>query len=240
MELAARFRSFCFDLFFYGLTIPFFIFLWIPMIILPRWFCAYWYKTWTYVMMQGLKIIVGLDYRVVGKEKLDNALKNGPVILACKHQSAWETLIFALLVDQFVIVLKKQLVMIPGYGNYLIKLNSIVIDRTNGIKSLKSLLQQGKNAIANNRSILIFPEGKRCNYGESTNLQSGISIIYNDLKVPVVPIALNSGKFWARRAKFKKPGCITLEFLDPIAPGLPKNEFMHLLKESIDTACAKL
>ena len=184
--------------------------------------------------------MVGLDYRIIGKEKLNDALKNGPVILACKHQSAWETLIFSVLVDQFVIVLKKQLLMIPGYGNYLIKLNSIVIDRTNGIKSLKSLLQQGKDAIANNRSILIFPEGKRCNYGELTNLQSGISIMYNDLKVPVIPIALNSGKFWARRAKFKKPGCITLEFLDPIAPGLPKNEFMHLLKESIDTACAKL
>jgi len=190
--------------------------------------------------MYALKLIVGLDYQVVGKEILDEALKNGPVILACKHQSVWETLIFSTLVDRFVIVLKKQLVQIPGYGSYLIKLNSIVIDRSNGIKSLKSLIKQGQEAISNNMSILIFPEGRRGNYGDSVALQSGISVIYKELNVPVVPIALNSGKFWARRSRFKRAGCITMEFLDPIPAGLSKNEFVSLLQERMETACAKL
>lgn len=240
MELIARIRSLCFDLFFYGFTIPMFTFIWIPCIILPRRFCFFWYRLWTHIILKALKILVGLDYRVIGKEKLDAALKNGPVILACKHQSAWETLIFSTLVDRFVIVLKKQLVLIPGYRSYLIKLNSIVIDRENGIKSLKSLIKQGKEAIAKNMSILIFPEGRRINYGDTTNLQAGISVMYKELNVPVMPVALNSGKFWARRSRFKKPGCITLEFLEPISPGLPKSEFLPLLQERIDTACAKL
>lgn len=240
MNIIARFRSFCFDVFFYAFTISLFIILWIPVILLPRWCCVLWYKTWTQVIMFALKIMVGLDYQVVGKEKLDKVLENGPVILACKHQSAWETLIFSTVVKRFVIVLKKQLVQIPGYGSYLIKLNSIIIDRSNGMKSLKSLITQGKEAIGNNFSILIFPEGRRGVYGEQGEYQSGIGVLYQELKVPVVPIALNSGKFWARRSGFKKSGCIIMKFLDPIPAGLPRNEFMNLLQERIETACAKL
>ena len=240
MDIIARFRSFCFDVFFYAFTISLFIILWIPVILLPRSFCMLWYKTWTTIIMCVLKLFVGLDYKVVGKEKLDEILKNGPVILACKHQSAWETLIFSTLVKRFVIVLKKQLTQIPGYRSYLVKLNSIVIDRSNGMKSLKSLLKQGKEAIANNFSILIFPEGRRGIYGQSGEYQSGIGILYQELNVPVVPVALNSGKFWSRRAKFKKPGCITIEFLDPIPANLPRNEFMSLLQDHIETACARL
>jgi 1-acyl-sn-glycerol-3-phosphate acyltransferase len=240
MDIVARLRSFCFDVFFYAFTISLFIILWIPVILLPRWCCVLWYKTWTHIIMFALKITVGLDYKILGQAKLDKILENGPVILACKHQSAWETLIFSTLVKRFVIVLKKQLVQIPGYGSYLIKLNSIVIDRSNGMKSLKSLIHQGKKAIDNNFSILIFPEGRRGVYGESGDYQSGISILYQELNVPVVPVALNSGKFWARRSRFKKPGCITLEFLDPIPAGLPRSEFLPLLKERIEAGCVKL
>ena len=94
--------------------------------------------------------------------------------------------------------------------------------------------------IDNNFSILIFPEGRRGAYGQPGNYQSGIGILYQELNVTVVPISLNSGKFWARRSKFKKPGCITLEFLDPIPAGLPRTEFMQLLQERIESGCAKL
>jgi len=236
----ARMRSWCFDIFFFTFTISLFVILWVPVILLPRGACVLWYKTWTHIIMFALKVIVGLDYQIVGKEKLDVALKHGPVILACRHQSAWETLIFSTLVAKFVIVLKKQLVQIPGYGSYLIKLNSIVIDRSDGLKSLKSLVKQSKEVIAKGMSILIFPEGRRVNYGDPVELKAGIGIIYNELNVPVVPIALNSGKFWARRSKFKQPGCITLEFLEPIPAGLPKNEFLTLLKERLEIACARL
>lgn len=240
MEIIARFRSLIFDVFFYAFTIVLFIILWIPINLLPRRYCVLWYKTWTHIIMFALKLIVGLDYKVVNKHKIDNAIKSGPVIIACKHQSAWETLIFSTLVKSFVIVLKKQLMHIPGYGAYLKKLKSIVIDRSNGIKSLKSLISQGKQAIANDFSILIFPEGRRGVHGERGTYQSGVGVLYKELNVPVVPVALNSGKFWARRSKFKKSGCITIEFLDPIPAGLPRDEFLILLEERIETACAKL
>lgn len=240
MNLIARIRSFCFDTIFYSFSIITLIPLWLPIMLLPRIVCVFFYKTWGGIVLFLLKIIVGLDYRVIGRQKLEKALKNGPIILACKHQSAWETIVFSVLVDRFVIVLKRQLLYIPGFGHYLLKLNSIVIDRSNGIKSLKSLLKQGKNAIDKNFSILIFPEGTRGVYGEKGEYQSGISVLYQELKVPVVPIALNSGKFWARKSNFKKPGCITLEFLEPIPAGLPRGEFMHVLQERIEEGCKLL
>lgn len=186
-----------------------------------------------------LKSLLGLDYREINKHYLEEAVKNGPVILACKHQSAWETIFCSLMTKEFVIVLKKALLYIPIYGFYLVKLNSIFLDRSQGVKALRKLLKACKVAVRSGQSILIFPEGSRGVYGEKGIYQPGILAIYRDLNIPVVPIGVNSGKFWPRKAKVKKPGCIVIEYGKPIPPNLPKEEFKKLLEESIEALSAK-
>lgn len=234
-----KIRSIIFDIVFYLFSIFYFTLFFVPIMILPRRFCVVVFKGWTHCTMFFSKIIIGLTYQEKNKHFLEEAVKNGPVILACKHQSAWETIFCSLFTNKFVIVLKKALLFTPIHGMYLLKLNSIFLDRTQGIKSLRKLLKNCKKSISNNQSILIFPEGRRGVYGEPGEYQSGIVAIYRDLNVPVIPIGLNSGKFWPRRARVKKPGCIVVEYGKPIPPNLPREEFKKLLEESIEALSAK-
>jgi 1-acyl-sn-glycerol-3-phosphate acyltransferase len=193
-----------------------------------------------HILLWVVKVIVGLKYKVEGLEHLHKALNHGPCLVACKHQSAWETIALPTFFDYFTIVLKRELTHIPLFGFYMKWLQMIVVNRGSRSQSIKSLLTQGRQAIALNRSILIFPEGTRTQPGEKITYQPGVALLYNDLNIPVIPVALNSGFFWGRRALIKTPGCITIRFLPPITPGLGREEFMKRLEHDIETACQEL
>lgn len=227
-------RSHLFDLFLYSFS-AIFLLLFLPfMVILPRGFCSWMFRVWSTIILTALKYIVGLKYEVRGYEHYQAARANGPVIIACKHQSAFETIVPSLLFDQFVIVLKKQLMYIPVFGLYLRKLSSISLDRAKGASAIKKMLRDGKKALEQGQDIFIFPEGTRGMAGEPGIYQPGIIALYG-LNVPVIPVALNSGQFWGRRSPLKKPGTIVIEFLEAIPPKLDRKEFMTTLERSIET-----
>ena len=85
------------------------------------------------------------------------------------------------------------------------------------------------------RPIIIFPQGTRVAPGEKKDYHSGVFAVYRALKVPVVPIALNSGTFWPRKAFIKRPGVITVKILNYIRPGLKRQDFMKQLEDIIET-----
>lgn len=60
--------------------------------------------------------------------------------------------------------------------------------------------------------------------GEQPPLQPGFAGLYKALGVPVVPVAIDSGLLWPRRALVKRPGIVTFRFGEPIPPGLPRKE----------------
>ncbi len=210
------------------------------MAIMPRQFVVYIARAWTRICFGVLSRVVGLNYIIRGQEYLDEALATGPCIIACKHQSAFETILCHVLLPDFVIVLKKQLLAIPIFGQYLKKLSSITIDRDNGTASLRSLIAQSREAIKNKHSIFIFPEGTRSAPGEVVTYQRGISILYRELNLPVVPIALNSGVFWGRRSFVKRPGAIIIDVKPMIEAGLDRNLFMQTLEDTIESASQEL
>ncbi len=182
------------------------------------------------------RVIARLDHRVVGAERLPD----GPVIFATKHQSAWETIAFLVIGPRFSAILKKELQWIPLYGWFLAKIGMVPIDRKAGRRALKKMVARAKQEIARGRCIWVAPEGTRVPPGETRPYHSGIAAVYKDLGVPVVPIALNSGVFWPRKSFTKWPGTITLEYLEPIEPGLSRQEFMAILQERIETASNRL
>jgi 1-acyl-sn-glycerol-3-phosphate acyltransferase len=165
-----------------------------------------------------------------------------PAIFAFKHQSTWETLIiYALLYDP-AIVLKRELLWIPFFGWYLQKMQMIALSRskTNRLQDLKSLLKAAENTIGQKRPIVIFPEGTRSKPGQKPLYHSGIASLYLHLGIPVIPVAHNAGLFWPRRGFLKYPGTITLELLEPIQPGLSRQEFMTVLENTIETKANEL
>lgn len=227
-------RSFLFNIIFFSLTPIYLALFYIPMLLLPYSFCLWLFKIWSQGILILLKITVGIKFEIRGKDKLDQLLQHGPCILALKHQSAFETLVCSLLLDHFVIILKKELLYIPLFGQYLMKLKSIALVRGQSSKALKHLLLQSKQRLNENYSLLIFPEGTRQEVGKAVQYKGGVALMYSNLNVPVVPIALNAGVYWPKRSWIKKPGTIVFEVLDPIQPGLDKRTFLNQLQETIE------
>jgi 1-acyl-sn-glycerol-3-phosphate acyltransferase len=182
------------------------------------------------------KTILGLSYEVRG---IENLPKSGAIV-AAKHQSAWETMVFHRLVGDPAFVLKKELLKLPFLGWYMRGTGQIAIDRSAGGSALKQMLDGGRRAIEEGRCLIVFPEGHRQPPGQAGRYHSGIFKLYKALGVPVAPIALNSGLFWPRDAFLRRSGRITLQVLPPIPPGLDRESFMHRLQDQIETATLAL
>ncbi len=230
------FRSLLFNAYFYILFIAMAL-VGLPLLALPwPWIMGYG-RLWTKAVLFGLKVICGLDYRVRDRHRLPRS----PCLVASKHQSAWETMVLtAVLLDRPSCVLKQELLSLPFFGWYLRRGRHIAIDRSGGAKALRRMVGEAKQSLAEGRSILIFPEGTRTAPGQRTDYHVGVAALYKALAVPVVPVALNSGLFWGRQSFYKRSGVITVQFLEPIPPGLPRETFMTMLHESIEAASEKL
>jgi 1-acyl-sn-glycerol-3-phosphate acyltransferase len=231
-------RSFAFNIWFFGVTAVLLIGS-LPCHLFERGGVHVVARMWTAALTWGLRVICGLDYRVVGRVDL----LEGPSLIACKHQSAWDTMIFYALCSDPTYVMKKELLSIPLYGWHARKQKMIPVDRKGGGAALKRMLALAVEAIGEGRQIVIFPQGTRTPPRDRSGdwpYHPGIVALYNKLDRPVVPVALNSGLFWGRRTFLKKPGTITVEVLDPIPPGLPRAEFMRELETRIETATHRL
>ncbi len=180
--------------------------------------------------------ICGIKYRVIGRENVPQ----GACIIASKHQSEWETFKLHLILGDPAIVLKRELLNIPLIGWYMSRSGSIPIDRASRTKALSGMTLAARKAAAEGRPIVIFPEGTRAAPGESRPYKSGIAALYQDLNIPVVPMALNSGLLWPKNSFVKKQGTITVEFLPPIPSGLPREEMMQELRDILEPAALRL
>lgn len=213
-------------------------FLWAPLLYIPgvprRWHAAF-QTFWCRSVGYWLRLIMGLRMEVRGKENISET----PVIYAMKHQSMLDTFIMHSILDDPTFIMKEELLSIPLYGRLCDKVGNIPIDREMGMKSMKKMLVRSRKETDDGRSVIIFPEGSRALPGEKHPYLSGIFGIYKYLKVPVVPIAVNTGVYWPKKGQMKK-GVFVIEFLPPIAPGLKKAEFMDQVETAIETACQKL
>jgi 1-acyl-sn-glycerol-3-phosphate acyltransferase len=207
-----------------------------PVLLLPHG-ATYWFgRQWVRVSLWLLKRLVGLDHRVLGLEHA----RRGPAIYAVKHQSSWDTLVFALLLHQPAYVLKRELLFLPLFGLYLLSAGMIPVDRSGRAAALRRMLAAARRRRDQGRDLLIYPEGTRVAPGARRPYHPGVAALYGQLDLPVVPVALNSGLFWGRRSFNKRPGTITLEFLPAIPPGLPRRAFMAELEKRLEGASRRL
>lgn len=164
----------------------------------------------------------------------------GPVIVAAKHQSTWETTNIEYLVPDCAIILKRELTFIPLFGQLLLKAGMISVHRQKGQSTLPQMVAGARRCLDEGRSLLIFPEGTRRHPDAPPKYRYGIFPIYTALNVPVIPAAHNAGYFWGRRRFLKKPGKIIFEFLPPIEPGLDEKTFFAQLESRIEEACDRI
>ncbi|MEO1103019.1 MAG: lysophospholipid acyltransferase family protein [Pseudomonadota bacterium] len=191
---------------------------------------------WARGDMWLLRVICGQRVEIRGAENRPT----GAALVASKHQSAWETLALIPLLPRGVIILKKELLQIPVYGWYASYYGMIPVDRSGGPSALKQLAIDAKAAIDDGFQIVIFPEGTRQLVGAPPDYKPGAIFLYERLKVPMVPVALNSGLLWPRRRFVRYPGTITVSFLPAIPPGLKRGEAKERLQTAIERETDRL
>ena len=228
-------RSLLFNILFFGSTAVLAV-LSLPVLLLPRAATRALSKIWARWTGFLLRTVSGIDWRVEGREHLPV----GPYVLAIKHQSAWDTLFYVLMVEDPAVVLKQELTWIPIFGWFLMRNGMIPIDRRSGAAAIRKMIKSARARLAEGRPVVIAPEGTRTAPGQRVPYQPGVAAFYSQLDVPVVPAALNAGLFWRRRGFLKKPGTIVVEFLEPIAPGMDRKAFLELLATRIEDATDRL
>ncbi|NEU12501.1 1-acyl-sn-glycerol-3-phosphate acyltransferase [Methylobacterium sp. BTF04] len=187
-------------------------------------------RAWSRGILFGLRHIVGLTYVEEGKAHIPAE----PCLIVANHQSAWETLAFLTLVPNVAIVAKRELVAIPIVGWFLRRSPMIIIDRANGTQALRVMIDESRAAVAEGRSVLMFPEGTRNGIAEPVQFKRGVELLYAKLGLPVLPVAVNSGLYWPHGGSRHNPGAVTVSYLPALPPGLSGAEFMRGTQGAID------
>ena len=225
--MLAAIRSALFAFFFYGGTVPA-VLLSFPISLFGTGPLRAWAHAWTRYHRFCARWLVGVRTVVEGTPP------RGACLVACKHQSMYETLELIPMLDEPAIVLKRELSDIPLWGWVTRRYGVIPIERSGGAGALRKMMRAAEVAIAEGRPIMIFPEGTRVPPGEAPPLRSGFAGLYRALKLPVVPVAVDSGRLWPKGGFIKRPGIITMRVLDPIEPGLPRAEFAARVHAAIN------
>lgn len=159
---------------------------------------------WSACNIWWLKVTCNLKYEVTGKENIPEH----PCIVMSNHQSTWETMALGTIFPPLIWVVKKELLFIPIFGWGLALTHPIALDRKAGRKAVDQLVDQGIKKINKGHWILIFPEGTRTPPGTKRKFKIGGALLAEKTGTPIVPVAHNSGNFWARKQLAKKSGTI--------------------------------
>jgi 1-acyl-sn-glycerol-3-phosphate acyltransferase len=228
-------RSLAFNALFYaGLIIHMIVAL--PVLTMPHRVHLRFIRSYARTSLWLLRVICGTSVEWRGLEKIPQ----GAVIVACKHQSAWETFALCAVLDDPTYILKRGLMWIPLFGWHMRKAGLIPIDRSGGIAALSRMTARAKKELERSRQVVIFPEGTRRLPGAEPSYKPGVAHLYAKSGVACVPVALNSGLFWPRRSLLRFPGTVLVEVLDPIAPGLDARTFLNRLQNMLEEATARL
>jgi 1-acyl-sn-glycerol-3-phosphate acyltransferase len=228
-------RSLLFNLLFYP-NFVFWAIIALPTLAMPRRAILRVANWWAQSNILMMRVICNIRVEYRGAEKIPK----GPLIVAAKHQSMWETISLLHFFDEPFFVLKRELLRIPIFGQYLMKANMVAIDRSSGTRALMKMIKRASEEVHHGRQFVVFPEGTRRPPGAPPQYKAGVGLIYAECGVPCLPVALNSGLFWPRRSFLRYPGTLVVEFLDPLPPGLPRAEFLSRIQSVIEEATDRL
>lgn len=225
-------RSTLFAFAFYGWSV-FAVLLSFPVSLLGTPAIRGWAHLWVKYHRWCARWLLGISTRLEGTPP------TGAALVAVKHQSMIETFEIILMLKEPAVVLKRELADIPLWGWVVRRYGVIPIDRSGGAAALRRMMRAAEAAIAEGRPIVIFPEGTRVPPGETPPLQSGFAGLYRALKLPVVPVAVDSGRLWPRHRFVKRAGIVTMRFMPALPSGLPRGEIEAAVHRDINSLEAR-
>jgi len=222
-------RSLLFNLLFLGITVVVAV-ITIPTLVMRRRAALAMTQLWARLVIWALRFACDVKVELRGWDNLPA----GGVVIAAKHQSAFDTIVWLSLLHEPAYVMKKELLAIPLYGWHARKAGMIPVDREGGGPALRSMLRAATAAVAAGRQVVIFPEGTRTPVGLRVVYQPGVVAIASGTGAPVVPVATDSGRVWGRRAFVKHPGLIRISVLPALPPGLNRARLLTALQTQIE------
>ena len=183
---------------------------------------------WVDTAMWLVRHLLRIEDQVIGREHIPPV----PCVVMAKHQSAWETLALQRIFGLTAFVYKKELHWLPFFGWGLFLMPFVGIDRSAGKEALNQVAERGKQRLSEGYSVVIFPEGTRVAPGSKKRYKIGGAHLAAFSGAPVVPVALNSGEFWRRKAFIKTPGRVTVSIGPAIDPAGLSAEDINLRAET--------
>jgi 1-acyl-sn-glycerol-3-phosphate acyltransferase len=229
------FRSLLFNVAFY-INIVLWMLALIPTFFMPRRLFMRAVQLWARSSLWLLRFLAGTRVEFRGLDRIPP----GGLLIASKHQSLWETFALLPIFDDPTFILKRELQWIPFFGWYTWKAKCIPVDRKAGSQALVRMTARAREEVRAGRQILIFPEGTRRPAGAPPAYKYGVAHLYQNLGVSCLPVALNSGLYWPRRKFIRRPGTIVVEILEPIPPGLTREDMFNTAQERIEAASERL
>ena len=167
------------------------------------------------------------------RSRVEGTIPPGPHLIAVKHQSMFETTEMVRITNLPVIVIKRELFDLPLFGFMTRRYGVIPVERSAGAKALRALVEEGRKAASGGRSVIIYPEGTRVPVGQAPSLKSGFAALYRALGLPVVPVAVDSGRLWGR-GLIHRSGIVTLRVGEIIPAGLKRDEIESRVHAAIN------
>jgi 1-acyl-sn-glycerol-3-phosphate acyltransferase len=192
---------------------------------------------WVRAAQWLIRHLLRIEHRVIGAENIPDA----PCVIMCKHQSAWETIVLQGIFPLPSFVYKRELHWLPFFGWGLALMPFVGIDRSSGKEALNQVAERGKQRLAEGYPVIIFPEGTRVAPGLKKRYKVGGAYLAVKSGAPVVPVALNSGEFWRRRAFLKRPGQVTVSIGPAIDPaGLSAEDIVRRAENWIESEMQRI
>jgi len=208
----------------------------LPALLGPRRWTMSIFRFWTRGVFVLLRVTCGIRVELRGRENLPT----GRAIVAPKHQCMFDVFAQFVVLPDSCFVMRKELMLIPFFGWYAWKQRMVVVDRDGKATALRKMVRDGQERLAEDRQLLIFPEGHRGEPGVAGDYQPGVAGLYRDLGLPAHLVATNSGVHWPAHGILRRPGVIVFEYLPPLPAGLKRGEFMREMETRIEAASNEL
>lgn len=224
------FRSLAFNLLFFTISIfiGFFLF---PFLISSSLTIKISHK-WALITIYLLKKICKIEIEI-NKKNL-NKYFNNQVLFAVRHESVLETILFLAYFSNIKYIVKKELLYVPFYGQFVWRCGHIIIDRKEQSKTIFLMLKKIKLLLSKKENLVLFPHGTRVKYRAKVHIKPGIYAIYKHLKIPIIPVYMASGHVWDKKGFIKNPGIVKVTFFDSIESGYSKEKFLKLLNSKLN------
>ncbi|MSQ65815.1 MAG: 1-acyl-sn-glycerol-3-phosphate acyltransferase [Limnohabitans sp.] len=195
---------------------------------------------WLGLAISAARYLLGIHYKVQGREHLP--VTGQSVVLLVKHQSTYETFLMPVIMpSDLAYVFKRELLYVPFFGWAIARLDMVHIDRQLKSQAFNRVVQHGRELLARGIWVIMFPEGTRISRGQAGKYKSGGARLAIETGVPVIPVAVNSGVCWPRKAFIKYPGTVTVSIGPMIhSQGRQADELMLEVEQWIEAEMHRL